>query len=994
MFVIKPILLKKFQKALSLLLAVLILVNPLVVPVAYAEGENDAGATPTPTAEVSPSPAPTDQAPTDRSPTPTDQAPSSTDSSNQGSEVTPSPSPATQTITPSPEPTQTPTPPAESENLSPTPTPQSTITTGNADASSQTDTTVNKNQDMVSGDISTPTGSCTPPEGQTNCPNDINISNNNQATVSGATDSLANTGDNQESGSGGDATITTGDATASGQMLNDINSNTVVATPSSTSTPTPTTTLAPESNSSESTPTPTSEVKNLEINNENDGKVTNGANISANTGGNLASENLGNVDLKTGDALAWLNLINFLNTNIVGSNFEFLVLDVKDDSGEINLNELWKKLQEQSSSDSIFLVGDQSSPNMRLIIRNENKATLENNINVCATTGNNQANQNNSAQVNTGDATALANVTNIVNTNVLGSNFFFGIINITGQFKGNLILPRPERFLGVGSSGVSGTATIFANQNSASVSDTLSSSANTGNNQVNNNGGNNTISTGDANASSRDLSLINLNLYQNDWFYLLMNVLGEWNGKTYSWSNPEVVEKTTGSSQAYEAGGQSSATANSPEVSSTDIGSTLPVDFQNQNTADVRNNVNVSASTGENQANGNANGSSLKTGNAKASLNLLNLINLNILASRWFMGLVNVLGNWSGNMIYAYPDLAVSLSGSPDEVAPGDLFEYTLNFVNQGYDDAGGVTLKMDFPRGLNYEGDDSGIPASCDSQSCRWVVGSLKRDEGGSFKVKVKLDPNFFDLNQVSFWQKIIPQVYAAEEQSSFIVQAEIITSEPESNQDNNISAKQTMVVEKADSSGNREDNSVDQRQPILEITVKNNVNDFVYLGDTVSFEVTVENKSDVPAYNAVFLQKLYNHVPGDLGTIRIPLGTINPGKKGKLTFGILLKKESTLEAGNYYTLATVEGNAPNGNLVTSNQARTDFKVRLKEISSLLPQSVLAKEWDEESILGASSQCPTPSENIFPYVMLFVLSSLWIVEKSRKFSRRLLLKK
>lgn len=922
---------KIFKRIISLVLAVLLFINPLVVPVVYAEE------TAPPQEIVSPEPTPTDPAPT-----------------------------------------QTESLSVENGDPSPTPAPESTITTGDAEASSQTDTTANDNEDTVEVPLD----------------DSVGIGNSNQADVSNDLDSSANTGMNQESGSAGDASIDTGDATASGQMTSDINSNTVVATasPTLTLTPTPAETSetssenSEESSGSEGTGTSATEVADLTVTNENDGDVTNEADVSTNTGENIASENLGDVDLKTGDALAWLNLLNFLNTNIVGSNFELLVLDVNENSGEIDLNELWKQLQEQSSSDSVFLVGDESSSNLRLVVSNKNTADLENNVNVCVTTGDNQANQNNSAEVDTGDATALANIINMVNANILGSKFFFGIINITGQFTGNLILPRPERFLGTGDSTVGGEGTVFENQNTASLSDILASWANSGGNTENNNGGDNTIDTGSATAVSTDLSLVNLNLYQNDWFYLLMNILGSWNGKTSGWSNPEATDETTGQNQAYEVGSQSSL----PEGSSTDIGSTPPIDFQNQNTANVRNNINVSASTGGNQANGNINGASIKTGNAKAVLNMLNLINLNILASRWFMGLVNVLGSWSGNTIFAYPDLTVSLSGSPEEVSPGDSFEYVLDFANQGYDDAEDVSVKMDFPRGLLYEGDDSGVPANCSSQNCSWGVGNLKRAQGGSFRIKVRLDANFLSISQTSFLEKLIPQVYAAEGNSSFIVKASVTTIIPESDNNNNVYERLTGVKEPA-VGGVALDDGVDQRLPVLEITAKNNVNGFVYPKDIITFEITVKNFGEVRAENAYLAQALYNGVPEDFGVARINIGTIEPGRTARITFGITLNNGAEFHAGSYHSVAKAIGYAPSGIEVSSNEARTDFEIRLKEIASLFEARAIEKE--EDQVLGTDTNCPVPQEKILPYVLLFILSGLWIVDRSKKLSEKYFLK-
>lgn len=892
--------LKLIKKIVSLILAVLLFINPLVVPVVYAEGE------------------------------------------------------------------ETP-PPAEETTLTPTPEPELVIDTGDANASTTLDTTVNDNEDTIPD----------PPDSS------VGIGNSNQADVSNDLDSSANTGGNTEGGSFGDATIDTGDATALGELTSDVNSNTVVATPTADLiVPPGSTETSSEGLGSEGSGASAPETS-VTVNNENDGDVANDANVNANTGGNVASENLGDADLKSGDATAWLNLLNFLNTNIVGSNFELMVLDVGENDGELDLNALWEQLQKQNSSDSVYLVGDDSS-NLKLLVNNNNDADLENNVTVCATTGENEANKNNNSEVDTGDATALANIINMVNTNILGSKFFFGIVNITGQFTGNIILPRPETFANGDGSAIGGEGTVFENENSANLADTLAALANSGGNTENNNGVESTIDTGSATSVTTDLSLVNLNLYGNDWFYLLLNILGNWDGGTNGWSVPGVTEDIDGQSQTYEVGSQTPSAVGS----STD---TTSVDFENQNEASVENNVTVLASTGNNEASENRGGASIKTGDAKAILNLLNLINLNILSSNWFMGLINVLGSWSGNVIFAYPDLAVNLSGSPDEVSPGESFEYVLNYTNQGYDDAENVLVKMDFPRGIIYEGDNSGLQVSCSSQNCSWDVGNLGRNQSGSFTVKVKVDPNFLSLSQVSFFQKLIPQVYAAEGDASFIVKASVTTVVPESDNNNNVYERLTGVKDPAREG---EGDAVDQRLPVLEVTAKNNVNDFVYPKDIITFEITVKNTGEVRAENAYLAQALYNGVPADFGVARINIGTIEPGKTAKITFGITLNNGVEFHAGSYHSSAKAVGYAPNGVEVTSNEARTDFKIKLKEVSSIFEARAIEKEEEvEDQILGAATNCPVPQENIFPYVLIFILSSLWIVERSRRLSKRYLLK-
>ena len=876
------------------------------------------------------------------------------------------------------EPTPTETQPTINSEVTPTPAPVSTIDTGDANAQATTETTANTNQDTVAGTITTPEGGCTPPEGQTTCPNDININNSNTAGVTDETNSSATTGQNQESGAQGDVVVTTGDATAAGTITNKINDNTV------TLETTPTSTVE---QSTEPTATPTQQSasegqdKSLNVNNNNEATVGNEANISSQTGQNLASENLGDVQLTTGDALALANILNLLNTNIVGSNFEILLLNILgEQDGDINLNELWKQLEKAQGTDSLTLVGETEFSNLIISVQNQNQANLTNEVNVTAGTGENQANQNNNVNLQTGDATALANVTNIVNTNLLGSKFFFGIINILGSINGNLILPRPETFASqivLQGLEAGGGPVVFDNQNKADIQDNVGALADSGNNQANNNAGENSLVTGNAQAKANSFSLVNLNIWGNNWFFLMFNNLGNWTGKTMGWSSPGGVETPSEGNQINQTG-FNQPTGEGQDVVAENLVSDLT--FQNQNQASVRNNIQTSALTGGNQANNNQGDVTMQTGNAKAATNLFNLVNLNILGGRWFMGLVNILGDWSGNAIFAYPDVVVGVASNVGEVTPGQTVEYTLHYKNQGYDEAKDVKVEFELPQGTAMIGDSSGIVPTISGSQYSWLIGTLGMGEEKAFVIKIKINDDFAFGESLSFWSKIIPQVRAAanEKEGRVVVYTSISTQDPESDVANNNSSTTTLVYLPEPSSGGDGGAVVDQRQPKLEISAKNNVNDFVYAADTVSFEVIIKNTGEVPAYNSYFLQKLYNGAPEDFGTVKIELGTIEPGKEGKLTFGIKMADGVVIPDGDYRTIAQVIGEAPNGEKVSSNEARTDFKIKVKNaLGNLLEAKAIGKE---EEVLGSAvaTECPK-DKDILPYVLLFLLSSGYI---------------
>jgi len=849
----------------------------------------------------------------------------------------------------------------------PTPTeaPASEISTGDAQAESQTDTTANVNIAPLPGEITTPGGSCIPPEGQTTCPKDVEIKTDNLAGVETQTDAIATTGDNQITDSAGDAAISTGDATASGLINNDLNHNEVILEPASQPIVSP---------SPEPTVTVTEEPKILTVENDNNGQVENSAEIIASTGDNLVSENLGDAAIQTGDATATANLLNTLNLNIVGSNFQILMLDLKDgQSGNIDLNELWKQLLLQAGDNQLQLA-DGSSNNLSIVVANDNQANLENNIEVTASTGNNQTNNNNNGDIQTGDAKALANVTNIVNTNLLGSKFFLGIINIFNLQTGDLILPRLENFALSDGTGNAGSA-VFSNNNSASVTDTVQTNANTGYDSQSGNKGDNSIQTGNATAQSNDFTLANLNVQKNNWFFLMVNRLGSWTGQIIGWTTSSSSESQIQPSQIYQFGlnPSSSIVDNSSNEESN-------LTFQNENKAKVTNNIQTTADTGNNSAGNNQGDSNIQTGNALAAANVLNLINLNILGGHWFMGVVNVLNDWTGNIVFAYPDLTVGISDGIEGIKPGDNFEYTINYNNQGQDQAQGVNVELDLPNGVNYLSDTSGATPIISGQHLVWSLGNLIPGGQKSFKVTVQLRSDFTG-NSLSFLEKILPVAYAAENNVSIVAQASIKTTDPESNVNNNQSSDTTIVnFPTQESSG-----GVDSRQPVLEISAKNNVNNFVYKGDTVTFDITIKNTSDVPSYNTHLIQKLYNGAPEDFGTFEFDLGTIEPGKGGTLTFGLKLADDGKIPADNYRTIARVYGKAPNGNDVSSNEARTDFKL----IEKLATTFFEAKAAEKADVLGNSTlNCPPKEDDILPYVLLFLMSSLYIT--TRKYGQKI----
>jgi uncharacterized repeat protein (TIGR01451 family) len=898
-----------------------------------------------------------------------DAAPTDTPAPTSVPESTPTPS-ETQV-------TETPAPTAE-----PTPEPTAVIDTGDVGAAAETDTTVNTNVNDVPGEITQGSNDCAP-QGETPCEGDINIENDNAATVSADLEADAETGTNIITDASGSAEITTGDAAATGLMSTEVNTNvvilsseetpepTVTATPTPAEengddlqclpTPTPEVTITPE-------PTPPVEEHELNVNNTNIADVADNADVTAITGDNTATGNSGSSEIDTGDAEALVNVLNVINTNIVGSDVSVLTLDLTcQENEDIDLNAIWSQLLIVDENGNVYLNENfPQTPNIKITVTNSNQATLANDVNATADTGNNTASDSASATIGTGDAVAAANVTNIVNTNILGSKIFIGIINILSNQKFNLILPRPEYFDPESSALIFRIPVTYANQNQANVQNDVNATAGTGENTSENNG-QSSITTGNAVAIANSTTIANLNIIGNRWFFLVLNNAGGWTGNIVNWSLPGSVEKPNLGTNILQLGLDPSAT--STEYAG-EPANGLPVTFANNNYAEVTNDVNVVANTGGNTATNNAGGAEIRTGNAWALANLFNLINTNIMGSRWFMSTINILGNWSGDAIFAYPDVGVSVAANRTMVEPGDIIDYTLSYDNTGYDIAKGVRVTLDLPDGMSFVSDDGRLTGGCQQTFCSWEVGNILPRHGGDFGISLRVkDDISFDQKQ-ALLSRLIPSARAGDERKSREVAFDVSVgmTDPDPNLSNNNFSVEAVVYEKLQG-------QIDQRQPVLDLTATNNVNGFVYPGDVVTFEMKVKNTSEVPVKNAQLVQKLYDQSGNYLGSMLFDLGTIEAGKAGRLSFG--LKVPAGAEAGGYKTVAYVIGAAPNGNQITSEDAITRFDVRAKFIT---PVDTQTGNPSAGEVLGASTRgpwCTDRRQDIWIFVMLLLTSTV-----------------
>jgi Domain of unknown function DUF11 len=411
----------------------------------------------------------------------------------------------------------------------------------------------------------------------------------------------------------------------------------------------------------------------------NDGTIDTQSGASATTGANSASSG-GGAAIITGNALASANVINVLNTNIVNSN-GFIVLMNQLFGGTLDLSAFFSSLATSLVPGGACSLTGCAQNGVEFNSQSSNDATISNAVIVRASTGENSATASGAtALIETGDAYAGANIINVANFNAVNSNYLLVGINNFGDLNGDIVLPNASFFsqlLG-GSSPVGGLS--VENTNAAAVTNTVSASADSGNNTANTTAGA-IIETGNATTQVGITNQINTNALGGKKIYLLIRVLGDWSGQVFG----------------LPSGISWSETSNGIEIVNTDAGAGSgkrldALSVTNTNTAKINNNVSVMALTGENKID--AAQGAISTGNAYAAANVINIANTTIVGENWVFAIFNIMGNWKGNLAFGRPDLWIGGSAS-GRVLPGATIPMSFTITNRGNADATHVKLRL-----------------------------------------------------------------------------------------------------------------------------------------------------------------------------------------------------------------------------------------------------------------------------------------------------------
>jgi hypothetical protein len=435
----------------------------------------------------------------------------------------------------------------------------------------------------------------------------------------------------------------------------------------------------------------------IDIITDNESLIHNEADASSTTGNNQinAPGKVEDSAIDTGDINVYANVLNIVNTNLYDSQITELVQNFDSLSANLFLNDPGATSAELAQDLVTKICTDVECKSLSsFTLTSQNLAAVQNNVSAAGDSGGNSITAGNDVKdssITTGDVNAVVNILNIVNSNLVNSRWTFASINIFGDWQGDLVLP-PELYftdyMTVGTpenaaqnlSDVQKVILDAQNTNQGAIINDVTTGADTGSNDLtadktpNGSGGDihdSEVATGQAAAVSNVENHVNQNIINTRWYLGLINTLGGWAGNIYNLPDQVLMSPTLGGlsffsttanydSEIYRTFAE--AIASMDEASGTTSSDTeTTVTLENNNTAVIDNTVDVSARTGDNSISGaDVKRSKILTGNARALANIINFANTNLFYSDLQVGLVNVFGNWTGNIVFGFPDLKVA----------------------------------------------------------------------------------------------------------------------------------------------------------------------------------------------------------------------------------------------------------------------------------------------------------------------------------------------
>lgn len=374
----------------------------------------------------------------------------------------------------------------------------------------------------------------------------------------------------------------------------------------------------------------------------------------------------------SGQSIALANVLNLVNSNFINSEGVVLFSNFFETVfGAIDFRQYFAGASEAYGCSLVSCQGNNVAVNIN------NNASIDNEIVISANSGENLVDTAQNGVIQTGNAYAGLNLVNVANTNLVDSSYLLVTLNAFQDVNGDIVFPSLSQFFSSLAQGASSPSAI-AIENQANVENTVSVEANAGDNTIED-ANSSTIETGDAYGTSNVFNQLNSSLIGGQSVSVIFRVHGSWAGEIFG--APENLVWTAGDDGSIYLFNAAQRSGNGQ------------LEMNGSSTASIRNNVSVVALTGENAIT-NAETAVIQTGNAYAGANIINVANANVIGRNWILAVINIFGDFNGNIAFGRPDLWVGGQiDVPRSVTNGSQLQYTLTVLNNGDSPASDVTL-------------------------------------------------------------------------------------------------------------------------------------------------------------------------------------------------------------------------------------------------------------------------------------------------------------
>lgn len=366
----------------------------------------------------------------------------------------------------------------------------------------------------------------------------------------------------------------------------------------------------------------------------------------AETGENEAVSKDSGASVKTGNSDAFGYLISLFNVAVTNSSGSLLFLK-NPLSTELDFTDrimnMFNNLM--GEGDGCSLSGCSLADAVLNIITDQS-AEVTNDLVVRAGTGTNTAQSDAGvASIDTGNANAFGGIVNFGNLQIVDSRYMIILMANQGNLSGNIVLPEANFFKTLSTGAKFGPNSSLAANNTADVTNNGAANALSGSNTATASSTQEQaqIQTGQANSDSVAMNFVN---QIGAPVCFIVNVGGTWQGNVVRLPDGFSREKTSYGEIICGAG------ENNTREGVRGLHATTT------NYAKVLNNAIVEATTGNNAAVGAA--AQIKTGDANAFVQILNVLNQTIIGQDWIFALFTVSGDWQGNLVFG-----------PDPAGPG-----------------------------------------------------------------------------------------------------------------------------------------------------------------------------------------------------------------------------------------------------------------------------------------------------------------------------------